>query len=70
MLMMHPLQQRADVIVIVAVCVVSLLQAFSNILGRMLEAHGRGMWTVNPDLLARLKKLYGDMDDQLEGVTK
>jgi magnesium chelatase subunit H len=46
----------------------SLMQAFSNVLGRMLEAHGRGMWNASPELLARLKKLYGDMDDQLEGV--
>ncbi len=43
-------------------------QAFSNVLKRMLEAAGRGMWDASPEVLARLRALYSDMDDQLEGV--
>ncbi len=44
------------------------LQAFSNVLKRLLEASGRGMWSADPKVLARLKALYSDMDDALEGV--
>lgn len=44
------------------------LQAFSNVLRRMLEAAGRGMWTPDNDTLDQLRQLYSDMDDQLEGV--
>ncbi|PNH01732.1 Magnesium-chelatase subunit H, partial [Tetrabaena socialis] len=43
-------------------------QAFSNVLRRMIEAHGRGMWDASPELLAQLRGLYGEMDDELEGV--
>ncbi|KAF5843565.1 CobN/magnesium chelatase [Dunaliella salina] len=43
-------------------------QAFSNVLRRMLEASGRGMWDASPEVLNRLRALYSDMDDQLEGV--
>jgi len=31
-------------------------------------AAGRGMWDTSPEVLDRLKSLYSDMDDQLEGV--
>jgi len=43
-------------------------QAFSNVLKRMLEASGRGMWDASPEVLDRLRALYSEMDDQLEGV--
>jgi magnesium chelatase subunit H len=43
-------------------------QAFSNVLRRLLEASGRGMWSASPADLARLKSMYAEMDDQLEGV--
>lgn len=43
-------------------------QAFANILRRCLEAAGRGLWTPKKDVLDKLRQLYGEMDDQLEGV--
>lgn len=43
-------------------------QAFANLLRRMLEAAGRGMWGASPEVLAQLKGLYSEMDDVLEGV--
>lgn len=43
-------------------------QAFANVLRRMLEAAGRGMWNANAETLERLKRMYGDMEDELEGV--
>ncbi len=36
---------------------------------RLLEAAGRGMWAPSAQLLASLRELYSEMDDQLEGVT-
>jgi magnesium chelatase subunit H len=44
------------------------LQAFGNLLRRMLEASGRGIWNADGDMLEKLKSMYGDLDDQLEGV--
>ena len=44
------------------------LQAYGNVLRRMLEAAGRGMWNAKPEVLSQLKDLYADMDDELEGV--
>ena len=44
------------------------LQAFGNLLRRMLEASGRGMWDADPELLSKLKAMYGELDDELEGV--
>ncbi len=46
------------------------MQAFSNVLKRLLEANGRGMWQATPEVLRQLKQLYSDMDDELEGVVK
>ncbi|KAL3147924.1 Magnesium chelatase, variant 2 [Trebouxia sp. C0010 RCD-2024] len=43
-------------------------QAFSNLLKRMLEASGRGMWSPDEATLEQLKSMYSDMDAQLEGV--
>lgn len=43
-------------------------QAFRNVLKRMLEAAGRGMWNADDDLIQKLQGLYGELDDQLEGV--
>lgn len=34
----------------------------------MLEASGRGMWNADPDTLDKLKGMYSDLDDQMEGV--
>ncbi|WPT13938.1 Magnesium-chelatase subunit H [Picochlorum sp. SENEW3] len=43
-------------------------EAFTNILKRMIEASGRGMWNPDEDTLDRLKSLYSEMDDTLEGI--
>ncbi|AFY31344.1 magnesium chelatase subunit H [Calothrix sp. PCC 7507] len=44
-------------------------EAFRNILGRMLEAHGRGFWQADQDKLDKLRQLYELTDEELEGVT-
>ena len=44
-------------------------EAFKNILGRMLEASGRGLWQADADKLEKLRQLYELSDEQLEGVT-
>ena len=43
-------------------------QAFANVLKRMLEASGRGMWKADEATLQKLRDMYEDMDAQLEGV--
>jgi magnesium chelatase subunit H len=45
-------------------------EAFRNIVGRMIEAHGRGFWQVDEDKLLKLRSLYASTEDQLEGVEK
>lgn len=44
------------------------MQAMNNMLRRMLEASGRGMWNANADTLQRLQQMYSDLQDKLEGV--
>ncbi|NET10651.1 MAG: protoporphyrin IX magnesium chelatase, partial [Symploca sp. SIO2B6] len=44
-------------------------EAFQNIVGRMLEAHGRGFWQPKDDDLEKLQALYDVADETLEGVT-
>eukprot|EP00798_Chlamydomonas_sp_ICE-L_P015477 gene15477-21563_t len=44
-------------------------EAFGNVLRRMLEASGRGMWSAKPEVLDQLREMYAEMDDELEGVT-
>ncbi|MBD2337099.1 magnesium chelatase subunit H [Calothrix sp. FACHB-156] len=44
-------------------------EAFRNIVGRMLEAHGRGFWQADKDKLDKLRQLYELTDEELEGVT-
>ncbi|MTJ48166.1 magnesium chelatase subunit H [Dolichospermum sp. UHCC 0259] len=44
-------------------------EAFKNIIGRMLEASGRGLWQADGDKLDKLRKLYDLTDEELEGVT-
>ncbi|MGC8712634.1 MAG: cobaltochelatase subunit CobN, partial [Leptodesmis sp.] len=44
-------------------------EAFRNIVGRMLEAHGRGFWNADPEKLEQLRQLYNLTEDELEGVT-
>jgi magnesium chelatase subunit H len=43
-------------------------EAFRNIVGRMLEAHGRGYWSPNNETLEKLQSLYDQADEALEGV--
>jgi len=43
-------------------------QAFRNVLRRMLEAAGRGMWNADDETLAQLRALYSETEDELEGV--
>ncbi|MFM7405561.1 MAG: magnesium chelatase subunit H [Cuspidothrix sp.] len=44
-------------------------EAFRNILGRMLEAHGRGLWNADGNRLEKLRQLYELSDEELEGVS-
>ncbi|WP_071189721.1 magnesium chelatase subunit H [Trichormus sp. NMC-1] len=44
-------------------------EAFRNIVGRMLEASGRGLWQADGDKLDKLRQLYELSDEELEGVT-
>jgi magnesium chelatase subunit H len=44
-------------------------EAFRNIVGRMIEANNRELWTAESDLLQRLQDLYDLADETLEGVT-
>ncbi|KAA6231962.1 magnesium chelatase subunit H [Chlorobium phaeovibrioides] len=43
-------------------------KAFKNIVGRMLEASGRGMWNADPDMIDKLQEIYSDLEDRLEGI--
>lgn len=43
-------------------------EAFRNIVGRMLEAHGRGFWHPDAATLEQLRDLYDLTDKELEGV--
>ncbi|MBH8556376.1 magnesium chelatase subunit H [Nostocaceae cyanobacterium CENA357] len=45
-------------------------EAFRNIVGRMLEAHGRGFWQTDTEKLNQLRQLYELTDEELEGVTE
>jgi magnesium chelatase subunit H len=44
-------------------------EAFRNVVGRMLEAHGRGFWQPSEEKLQKLRELYELTDEELEGVT-
>jgi len=44
-------------------------EAFRNIVGRMLEAHGRGFWQADEEKLEKLRQLYNLTEEELEGVT-
>jgi magnesium chelatase subunit H len=44
-------------------------EAFRNIVGRMLEANGRGFWQPDEEKLQKLRELYELTDEELEGVT-
>ncbi|NMG17982.1 cobaltochelatase subunit CobN, partial [Brasilonema bromeliae] len=44
-------------------------EAFRNLVGRMLEAHGRGFWEASDEKLQKLRELYELTDEEIEGVT-
>ncbi|MBD1922349.1 magnesium chelatase subunit H [Microcoleus sp. FACHB-831] len=44
-------------------------EAFRNIVGRMLEANGRGFWQTDNEKLEKLRQLYELSDAEIEGVT-
>lgn len=44
-------------------------EAFKNVVRRLLEAAGRGMWSTNEDVLSKLRELYADADDKVEQVS-
>lgn len=39
-----------------------------SLIGRLLEAHGRGYWDADEALLEKLREISGTIEDQLEGV--
>ena len=39
-----------------------------SLVGRLLEAHGRGYWDADVNLLAKLREISCSLEDQLEGV--
>ncbi|MBD1834619.1 magnesium chelatase subunit H [Cyanobacteria bacterium FACHB-472] len=44
-------------------------EAFRNIVGRMIEANGRGFWEPDTDKLQKLRELYELSDAEIEGVS-
>ncbi len=38
------------------------------LVGRLLEAEGRGYWNAEPEVLDQLREIIGSLEDQLEGV--
>ncbi len=44
------------------------VQAFRNVVRRMLEASGRGMWNASQEKLEDLQSMLNDIEDELEGV--
>jgi magnesium chelatase subunit H len=44
-------------------------EAFRNIIGRAIEAHGRGFWNADEEKLEKLRELYESTENELEGVT-
>jgi magnesium chelatase subunit H len=44
-------------------------EAFRNIVGRMLEANGRGFWQADAEKLQKLQQLYELSEADIEGVT-
>ncbi|MEM1169155.1 MAG: magnesium chelatase subunit H [Cyanobacteria bacterium P01_H01_bin.35] len=45
-------------------------EAFRNIIGRMLEANGRGFWQTDEEKLQKLRELYEVADEEIEGVSR
>ncbi|MEI7556061.1 magnesium chelatase subunit H [Candidatus Chlorohelix sp.] len=43
-------------------------QAVHNMTKRLLEAHGRGLWQADEDVIEKLRDIYEDLEDRLEGL--
>lgn len=43
--------------------------ATAGIARRLLEAEARGFWDADDEMIDKLREIYGDLEDQLEGVT-
>ncbi len=43
-------------------------EAFRNLVGRMIEAKGRGLWNTDEEMLEKLQSLYDLADQDLEGI--
>lgn len=39
-----------------------------SLVGRLLEAEGRGFWEARPELVERLREIFGGLEDRIEGV--
>jgi magnesium chelatase subunit H len=39
-----------------------------SLIGRLLEAHSRGYWDADDEVIDKLRKLYGSLEDRIEGV--
>ena len=42
--------------------------ATAGIARRLLEAHSRGFWDASDELVEQLRDIYGNLEDQLEGI--
>lgn len=42
--------------------------SFRKLVATFLEAQGRGYWDASPEQLERLRQLYVDVEDKIEGV--
>jgi magnesium chelatase subunit H len=40
-----------------------------SLVGRLLEAEGRGFWAAEAEMIERLREIFARLEDQLEGVT-
>jgi magnesium chelatase subunit H len=39
-----------------------------GVVRRLLESSGRGFWDADPETLDRLREIYADLEDRLEGI--
>jgi magnesium chelatase subunit H len=39
-----------------------------SLVGRLLEAEGRGYWQAEPDVVERLREVFSELEDKIEGV--
>ena len=42
---------------------------FRQIVGTLLEVHGRGYWETSDENIEQLQELYQEVEDRIEGVT-